>query len=97
MKLKTVMALATLATALPFAASSADSDKRARSGSAAEFKALDRNGDGQISRAEWDAHHRSASAGTTRRAPSGPGTNSQAGPGSDTATTAGTSGKGKAQ
>ena len=65
--------------------------------SSSDFSRLDRNGDGQISRAEWDAHHRSASAGTTSRAPSGPGTNSQAGPGSDTATTPGTSGKGKAQ
>lgn len=98
MKLHTLMALAAAAAvALPFAASSADSDKRARTGSAADFSTLDRNGDGQISRAEWDAHHRSASAGTTSRAPSGPGTNSQAGPGSDTATTPGTSGKGKAQ
>ena len=57
--------------------------------------------DGQISRAEWDAHHKSSSGastgGTTSRAPSGPGTKSQAGTGSDTATSAGTSGKGQAQ
>ncbi|HEX6266287.1 MAG TPA: hypothetical protein VFZ81_05265 [Burkholderiales bacterium] len=71
---------------------------------AADFSSLDRNSDGQISRAEWDAHFRSGSAGastsggaSTSAAPSGPGTASQAGPGSDTATTPGTSGKGKAQ
>jgi hypothetical protein len=39
----------------------------------------------------------SATSGATSPAPSGPGTKSQAGPGSDTATSAGTSGKGKAQ
>ena len=37
------------------------------------------------------------SGASTSPAPSGPGTNSQAGSGSDTATSAGTSGKGKAQ
>jgi hypothetical protein len=73
----------------------------ASTGASGDFSSLDRNGDGQISRAEWDAHYRSSSGastgGTTSRAPSGPGTNSQAGAGSDTATTPGTSGKGKAQ
>jgi hypothetical protein len=73
----------------------------ASTGASGDFASLDRNGDGRISRAEWDAHHRSSSGasagGTTSRAPSGPGTDSQAGSGSDTATTPGTSGKGKAQ
>ncbi len=80
-----------------------------RAASAPAFSTLDKNGDGQISQAEWDAHYRSGSAatggssvttpssGATSPAPSGPGTNSQAGSGSDTATTPGTSGKGKAQ
>lgn len=73
----------------------------ASTGASGDFSSLDRNSDGQISRAEWDAHHKSSSGastgGTTSRAPSGPGTKSQAGTGSDTATSAGTSGKGKAQ
>ena len=75
----------------------------ATGGAAADFASLDSNGDGQITRAEWDAHYRSGSAGAsssggaTSGAPSGPGTKSQAGSGSDTATTPGTSGKGKAQ
>ena len=72
-----------------------------RDASAPAFSTLDKNSDGQISQAEWDAHYRSGSAATggasTSPAPSGPGTKSQAGPGSDTATTPGTSGKGKAQ
>jgi hypothetical protein len=72
----------------------------ATGGAAPAFTTLDTNSDGQISQAEWDAHYRGGSAATgasTSPAPSGPGTKSQAGPGSDTATTPGTSGKGKAQ
>ena len=81
-----------------------------RAASAPAFSTLDKNSDGQISQAEWDAHYRSGSAATggasgsaatggasTSPAPSGPGTKSQAGTGSDTATSPGTSGKGKAQ
>ena len=76
----------------------------ASAGASVDFSSLDRNGDGQISRAEWDAHYKSSSrssgastGGSTSGAPSGPGTKSQAGPGSDTAPTPSTSGKGKAQ
>jgi hypothetical protein len=39
---------------------------------APDFSAIDKNGDGQISRAEWDAHYRSGSAaGGATTAPSG--------------------------
>jgi hypothetical protein len=89
----------------PKAATQKSDANRAASGAtgsaAPAFSMLDTNSDGQISQAEWDAHYRSGSAATggasTSPAPSGPGTKSQAGPGSDTATTPGTSGKGKAQ
>ncbi len=84
------------------------------SGSAAassDFSTYDANGDGQISRAEWDAHFRSsgssgASSGATGGAIGSSTTGTTAGPGSasnrigtgsDTATTPGTSGEGKAK
>jgi hypothetical protein len=45
--------------------------KRASRGSA-DFSAIDKNGDGMISRAEWDAYHRSgAASGGATTAPSG--------------------------
>ncbi|HEX6318389.1 MAG TPA: EF-hand domain-containing protein [Burkholderiales bacterium] len=78
----------------------------ATGGAAADFSSLDRNGDGQISRAEWDAHYRAgagssgmgASGSSTTGATAGPGSASnRTGTGSDTATTPGTSGHGKAQ
>lgn len=78
-----------------------------------DFSAIDKNSDGQISRAEWDAYHRSGSAATggATTAPSAVGTppgqtGTTAGPGSasprtapssDTATSPGTSGQGKPQ
>ena len=56
---------------------------------APDFSAIDKNGDGQISRAEWDAHHRSGSAASggatssgSAATPSGSGkTGTTAGPG----------------
>jgi len=70
-----------------------------------DFSAIDKNGDGMISRAEWDAHHRSGSAasgGATSSgktgATAGPGeASSGTAPGSATATKPDTSGTGKAQ
>jgi hypothetical protein len=65
-----------------------------------DFSALDKNNDGQISRAEWDAHFRAGAAagGGTTGATAGPGEASpKAGPGSATATTPSTGGTGKAQ
>jgi len=82
--------------------------KRASRGSA-DFSAMDKNGDGMISRAEWDAYHRSgaAASGGATTAPAARGkTGTTAGPGeaaprtapsSDTATSGSTSGTGKAQ
>lgn len=72
------------------------------------FSTLDTNGDGQISRAEWDAHHRAgaASGGATTGSSSSSTTGTTAGPGeasnrtgtgSATATTPSTSGEGKAK
>jgi hypothetical protein len=79
----------------------------------ADFSSLDRNGDGQISRSEWDAHYRAASGSTgasggasagttgtssTTGATAGPGSASnRTGTGSDTATQPSTSGQGKPQ
>jgi hypothetical protein len=75
---------------------------------APSFAAIDKNSDGQISRAEWDAYHKSAGAaaggatsssgkgktGTT----AGPGESSnRTAPSSATATSPSTSGQGKAQ
>jgi hypothetical protein len=78
--------------------------------SAPDFSAIDKNNDGQISRAEWDAHYRSGSAAAGGAAAGGattPGkTGTTAGPGesspktapsSDTATSPSTGGTGKAQ
>lgn len=56
----------------------------------ADFSALDRNGDGQISRAEWDAHYRAgasssgmgASGGATTGSSASSKTGATAGPGS---------------
>ena len=56
----------------------------------ADFSAMDRNGDGQISRAEWDAHYRAgsssgsmgASGGATTGASGSSTTGATAGPGS---------------
>jgi hypothetical protein len=72
-----------------------------------DFSAIDKNGDGMISRAEWDAYQRSGSAAGGATTPSGSGkTGTTAGPGessprtapgSATATTPDTSGTGKAQ
>jgi hypothetical protein len=61
-----------------------------------DFSAIDKNGDGMISRAEWDAHHRSGSAasgGATSSGsavtPSGSGkTGTTAGPGEASSRTA---------
>jgi hypothetical protein len=49
--------------------------KRASRGSA-DFSAMDKNGDGMISRAEWDAYHRSgaAASGGATSAPAGAAT-----------------------
>jgi EF hand len=45
--------------------------KRA-SGGSADFSAIDKNGDGMISRSEWDAYHRAgAASGGATSAPSG--------------------------
>src|SRR5512145_765764 len=73
-----------------------------------EFSAIDKNGDGMISRAEWDAHQRSGSAasgGATTSSGSGktgttagPGeASARTAPGSASATKPDTSGTGKAQ
>lgn len=73
-----------------------------------DFSAIDKNGDGMISRAEWDAHQRSGSAasgGATTSSGSGktgttagPGeASSRTAPGSASATKPDTSGTGKAQ
>lgn len=73
-----------------------------------EFSAIDKNGDGQISRAEWEAYQRSAGAasgGATSSSGTGktgttadPGESSpRTAPGSATATKPDTSGTGKAQ
>lgn len=85
--------------------------RRASRGSA-DFSAMDKNGDGMISRSEWDAYHRGAAAsGGATSAPSaasagrgkngttaGPGEASpRTAPSSDTATSPSTSGQGKAQ
>jgi hypothetical protein len=67
------------------------------------FSTVDTNGDGQISRAEWDAHHRAGAASggattgsSTTGATAGPGeASNRTGTGSDTATTPSTSGTGK--
>ena len=72
------------------------SSERASRGSA-DFSAIDKNGDGMISRSEWDAYHRAgaASGGATT---AGPGEASpRTAPSSDTATSGSTSGTGKAQ
>lgn len=76
------------------------------------FSTVDANGDGQISRAEWDAHHRAGAASggastgaatgstgsSTTGTTAGPGSASpRTGTGSDTATTPSTSGEGKAK
>jgi hypothetical protein len=54
--------------------SSAKPAKRASRGEA-DFSAMDTNHDGMISRAEWDAHHRGASAsGGSTAAPAGAAT-----------------------
>jgi hypothetical protein len=72
-----------------------------------DFSAIDKNGDGMISRAEWDAYQRSGSAAGGATTSSGSGkTGTTAGPGeasnrtapgSATATKPDTSGQGKAQ
>jgi len=72
-----------------------------------DFSAIDKNGDGMISRAEWDAYQKSGSAagGATTSSGSGktgttagPGeASSRTAPGSATATKPDTSGTGKAQ
>ena len=74
---------------------------------APDFSAIDKNGDGMISRAEWDAYQKSGSAagGATTSSGSGktgttagPGeASSRTAPGSATATKPDTSGTGKAQ
>jgi hypothetical protein len=69
---------------------------------APDFSMIDKNRDGQISRAEWDAHYRASGGATTGAGTTGttagPGSASpRTGTGSDTATTPGTSGHGKAQ
>jgi hypothetical protein len=69
------------------------------------FSMIDKNNDGQISRAEWDAYFRSDSSGAaagggtgTTGTTAGPGEASpRTAPSSDTATTPSTSGTGKAQ
>jgi hypothetical protein len=66
--------------------------------SQAEWDAHYRSGAAASGGASTSPSSGAASSGaSTSPAPSGPGTKSQAGPGSDTATTPGTSGKGKAQ
>jgi len=89
-------------------------DRAATAGATAApmFSTLDTNGDGQISRAEWDAHHRAGAASggastgaatgstgsSTTGTTAGPGSASpRTGTGSDTATTPSTSGEGKAK
>jgi len=74
---------------------------------APDFSAIDKNGDGMISRAEWDAYQRSGSAAGGATTPSGSGktgttagpgeASSRTAPGSATATTPDSSGQGKAQ
>ena len=72
-----------------------------------DFSAIDKNGDGMISRAEWDAYQKSGSAAGGATTPSGSGktgttagpgeASSRTAPGSATATKPDTSGTGKAQ
>jgi hypothetical protein len=77
-----------------------------------DFSAIDKNGDGMISRSEWDAYQRDrAASGGATTAPSGaahttrgqsgttavPNDPSSRAPSSDTATSPSTSGAGKAQ
>jgi hypothetical protein len=61
-----------------------------RTAPAGDFNAIDKSGDGQISRAEWDEYFRSGSAasGGATVAPSAPGVVSPSGSGT-TGTTAG--------
>src|SRR5262245_13740671 len=84
------------------AASGATSSGMSR---APDFNAIDKNHDGQISRAEWDAYMRSSGSATggattssgsgTTGAAAGPGPSNRTAPGSATATTPDTSGTGK--
>ena len=68
---------------------------------APEFSAIDKNGDGMISRAEWDAYQKSAGAaagGATSSSNGGKAAGQgPSAPSSDTATSPSTSGRGRAQ